>query len=418
MKRLLTIGILMAAALGFVLGGLHISSQSAAWAATPITGAANAKAGSGDVTSGRFVKLSAAGTIVTSTAVTDSVVGVCELTADADDLTRYAPTGTQTTVTSGELIAVGDLLTTGTGGKAFVLDTDDTSTQRYAAIALTAASGADESVTVIVCPGVVEQHQAIASADLNTPDIDGGTADDCIIGGATPAAVTGTTITATTFTDGTATLTGGAVTGTWDISGATVTYRSILNADVNASAAIARSKLAEDALAEYGIPFTALRNSSALALVAAAEDNEFGLTSAGFGTGTMVIDGDPASGESETSTLMFEYVLPPEYVAAGDVRLVVEARESVGAATAATTISCEAYESDGQAGAGADLTAAFDVTDVDTSWATSTSVITAAGLVAGDRLIVFVRIITDDTAGTVATVAQIGEVKLLLDIKG
>jgi len=127
-------------------------------AVTPLSGATGATAGAGGVTAGLFVKLESAGTIVTATAVTDKVVGVCDLAASANGLTRYAPIGTQRAVTSGEAITVGDLLTAGTGGKAFVLDTDDASTQRYCAVALTAASGADESVTVAIIPGVVEQR--------------------------------------------------------------------------------------------------------------------------------------------------------------------------------------------------------------------------------------------------------------------
>lgn len=445
-----TVPLLLAALM--IVATVGVWHSEPARAATPISGALRAKAGSGGVTAARFVKLSAAGTIVASSTVTDKIVGVCELTASANGLTRYAPMGTQSAVTSGEAITVGDLLTSGTGGKAFVLDTDDASSQRVAAMALTAASGADESVTVILMPGMVEQHNTIAA--LVTTDVDAGasgTAGSVDIFPAT-AANGKTTITATnngaaynlnitnaalgqtvalTIPDpgastasvvlnkGTNTISSTDThTGTLDVSGATVTYRSILNADINASAAIARSKLAEDALAEYGIPFTALRNASALALVAAAEDNEFGLTSAGFGTGTLVIDGDPASNESETSTLMFEFVLPPEYVAAGDVQLVVQAKESVGAATVSTTLSAEAYEVDGQGGAGSDIAGAPDVTDITTSWQTSTTAITASGLVAGDRLIVFVRIVTNDTGGAVGTVAQIGEVSIKCDIKG
>ncbi len=141
-------------------------------AATPLSGAQSAKAGTGGVTSGLFVKLEAAGTVITATAVTDSVVGVCELTASANALTRYAPVGTQSTVTSGEAITVGDLLTAGTGGKAFVLDTDDASTQRYCAIALTAASGADESVTVAVAAGAAEQRLNLPSLTAETLTVD------------------------------------------------------------------------------------------------------------------------------------------------------------------------------------------------------------------------------------------------------
>lgn len=163
MKRKILIGMAMVAI--FVATIVSMSTllvdQPAAYGATPVTGALRAKAGTVGVTTARFVKLEAANTIVPATAVTDAVVGVCELTAVTDALTRYAPAGTQTTVTSGENIAVGDLLTTGTLGKAFVLDVDDTSTQRVAAYALTAASGADESVTVIVLASSVEQRLAL-----------------------------------------------------------------------------------------------------------------------------------------------------------------------------------------------------------------------------------------------------------------
>ncbi|HOD79961.1 MAG: hypothetical protein BWX88_02687 [Planctomycetes bacterium ADurb.Bin126] len=129
-----------------------------AGSATIVGGAQSAKAGTGGTTAGTFVKLSSAGTIVTATAVTDSVVGIAEITASANAATRYAPLGTLTTVTSGEAISVGDLLTAGTSGYAYVLDTDDASTQRVGALALTAASGSGEDVTVIVCAAVSEQR--------------------------------------------------------------------------------------------------------------------------------------------------------------------------------------------------------------------------------------------------------------------
>ena len=140
-------------------------------AARPMEGSQSALAGSGGVTNQTFVKLSAAGTVVTATAVTDKVVGICELTASATANTKYAPVGTAALVTSGELIAVGDLLTAGAGGKAFVLDADDASTQRIAALALTAASGADEDVTVIVLASVAEQRLALTGDVTLTGDV-------------------------------------------------------------------------------------------------------------------------------------------------------------------------------------------------------------------------------------------------------
>lgn len=153
--RLLLIGVLLIASVLTVAYLLPLQPQTA-YAATPLSGAVTAKASSA-VTTGTFVKLSAAGAIAPATGLTDKVVGVCEQTqATVGGFTRYAPVGTQATVTSGEAIAVGDLLTTGTGGKAFVLDLDDASDQRICGMALTAASDADESVTIIVVTGYME----------------------------------------------------------------------------------------------------------------------------------------------------------------------------------------------------------------------------------------------------------------------
>jgi len=147
-----------------------MNTRPAAEAATPLLGAARATAGSGGVTKGLLVKLSAADTIVNATAVTDNVVGVCELTAAAGAMTRYAPIGTQTTVTSGEAISVGDRLTAGTGAKAFVLDAADALSQQVAAVALTAASGADEDVTCIVVAAPVQRRQVVVGSTTSAAD--------------------------------------------------------------------------------------------------------------------------------------------------------------------------------------------------------------------------------------------------------
>lgn len=149
-------------------------------AAQDVSGALTAQAGTGGVTTQRFVKLSSSGTlpvIATATAVTDSVVGVCEKTADEDAMTRYAPIGTIATVDSGEVIAIGSLLTAGASGKAYVLDTDDASTQRIAGVALTADAAGTSTVEVLIVAGTAEQHQALSSPVLTTPQINDTSSD-------------------------------------------------------------------------------------------------------------------------------------------------------------------------------------------------------------------------------------------------
>lgn len=214
-------------------------------------------------------------------------------------------------------------------------------------------------------------------------------------------------ITAATLTDGTVSLTAGTVTGALDISGATVTYR-----------AIARTDMAEEALAIYQIGVGDYRNDDGTVIDATGGAGLFSVTSGAMGTGTLTLDGEAASGNSKSDTVMFEFSLPPEYMAAGDVRLTVDMIETVGVATTATTFSVEVYEDTGRGAVGSDLSGSPDVTDITDSWQTSTTVITAAGLLAGDKLRVFLRIVTNDTSGSVGTVAQIGKVALLCDIKG
>jgi len=191
-----------------VLAVLALTVLAAPVLAAQSVGTTSAKAGTGGVTKGLFVKLSAAGTIVTATAVGDSVVGVCEQTSAENALTKYAPVGMMTIVTSGEEIAVGDLLTAGTGGKAFVLDDSDSSDQRYAALALTAATGADEDVTVIVVVGSEQSFVAPASLDVGGGYGDSGVsisaagviqADGAITSG---GAVTGTSLIGSAATTG------------------------------------------------------------------------------------------------------------------------------------------------------------------------------------------------------------------------
>jgi len=163
------------------------------------------------------------------------------------------------------------------------------------------------------------------------------------------------------------------------------------------------------------IPFQNLRNDDFSVMDATGGAGLFSFTDGGFGTGTMTVDGEAASGNSKTDTLQFEYVLPANYVASADVKMVVAAIESVGAATDSTTISAEVYESDGNGGVSADLAASWVSADVTDSWGDKTLTITDAGLVAGDKLRVYIRIVTNDTGGAIGTIAQIGEITMQHD---
>jgi hypothetical protein len=168
----LTIVLLAAVlAVGVMCGALLI--ERPATAAVGLTGAQPATSGTGGVTSGLFVNLEAAGKIITADAATDEIVGVCELTAAAGAMTRYAPIGTITTITSGSAIAVGDRLTSDSNGKAVPVVETDFNHANVAAIALTAdAAGTGSVRAVVVASSVTTQETgstAVAADALAIP---------------------------------------------------------------------------------------------------------------------------------------------------------------------------------------------------------------------------------------------------------
>jgi hypothetical protein len=112
---------------------------------------------SGAVTKGTFVKMTAAGTVAVCTDAADRVAGVCELTTTTGKMTKVSPIGILTTVTSGEAIAIGKQVRTGTSGYAYCLEASvaNPSLNPVAACgqALTVATAAGQDLTILVLGG-------------------------------------------------------------------------------------------------------------------------------------------------------------------------------------------------------------------------------------------------------------------------
>ncbi len=195
----------------------------------------------------------------------------------------------------------------------------------------------------------------------------------------------------------------------------------ILNADINAAAAIARSKLAQEDLAVYRIPIQNCRSNTGLVLDVTGGATLFSIVNGGFGTGTLTLKGEDALSNTKTDTLCFEYPLPPEYVDGQTIEVDVEVKvDSSGAGNASVeTLQVEAWllgdagavGSDLASGGAQNLAAGGDV------FQTITSSITPTGLVAGDKLIIFVQTVITEDAAT-AVFAVIGNIEVQLDIKG
>lgn len=141
---------------------------------------------------------------------------------------------------------------------------------------------------------------------------------------------------------------------------------------------------------------------------------DFELADGGWGTGTLTMLGSVAQNTTQTNTQWREFVLPPEYRADEDVKLVVHAEYS-GAGTAGTcTVDVEVYEMGDDGTVGADLcaTAAQSLTN---AFGDKTFTITDTSLAPGDRLRVFVRTSVQETADAGPLQAVIGSTRMQLD---
>ncbi|MBS0207228.1 MAG: hypothetical protein JSS49_30495 [Planctomycetes bacterium] len=193
-----------------------------------------------------------------------------------------------------------------------------------------------------------------------------------------------------------------------------------LKTNVASGISFLRTALVIDLAKSYVVMLDRMRvtgTGAALGTAAGTPAGALGLTVGTFATNSPKLIGEAASNNSKTDKCRFLFPLPVEYVAAGAVTVRIRCKETVGAATVATSIDCECYKSDKEAGIGTDLctTAAQDVT---TEFGNKDFVITPAGLAPGDLLDIQLTAVTNDTGGAVGTIINITNVELLLDVQG
>jgi hypothetical protein len=144
------------------------------------------------------------------------------------------------------------------------------------------------------------------------------------------------------------------------LQGSTGTAGSIVNADISGSAAIARSKLAEDVLQPYPVPLEAIKSNAGAALTAAETAGTFDIT---VGTNALVVNGEVTDNETEVSVAYFQFMLPAEYVAGGDVviRMPAALIKTGSPTNNGSTLDIEVFEQT-NATAGSDICATEAVT--------------------------------------------------------
>lgn len=189
--------------------------------------------------------------------------------------------------------------------------------------------------------------------------------------------------------------------------------------DAMLAGSITRAKLLEEALAVYGIPASDVRGADGASLVAAETAGTFNINVAG---NVIKVQGEICDNETEVSVGYVQFVLPPEYVAAGDVKVRVKTAliKTAAAVNNGSTIDVEVYEQTGNGAVGADLcTTAAQTWAADDTWYTKDFDVTAAGLVAGDILNVKITTsVVDSEAGAGTLRANLDGIAILLDIKG
>ena len=181
-----------------------------------------------------------------------------------------------------------------------------------------------------------------------------------------------------------------------------------------------RANMIEESLVEYNIPLTSVRDNDGNVINSTGGTGIFATTSYNAWVGSAYIVGVVADGTTRTSTLMFEFVLPPEYIAGADVQLVVNAHYIDEDGTVGTrTIDMLAYEMSTAAVASAIRTTStqnFTATAADYTF----SDITTTNLVPGDKILFAVRMILQDSGGSDGDqlTSRINSIRVLLDIKG
>ena len=182
---------------------------------------------------------------------------------------------------------------------------------------------------------------------------------------------------------------------------------------------ISRASLVEDALAAYGIPISRLAGPTGIPLVASETAGTFNVS---LSSHVWKAQAEITDNETEVSVVHFQFVLPVEYVAGGDISVSLRcAIIKTGSPTDnGSTIDVAVYkQADGAVGSDLSTTTSAATFAALDTWYTKTFVITPTGLVPGDILNVEITSsIIDSEAGAGTMRLNMDPPKVLLDVKG
>jgi len=202
--------------------------------------------------------------------------------------------------------------------------------------------------------------------------------------------------------------------GTMDLPAA-----SVGNAAIKSDVALERTKMAAELLTEFPIPWTAWRvwNDMGAPLPEPSAADDLGLYGGTWATDGVKIATFDLGGATTTLYARAVVALPPEYTAAGDIRLRFKAATQVVADTT-STLDVECFALDGEGGISADLYAGAALDINFAAFANYDFEITSAGRTKADELDIRIACNFVDAGDADVMQAIIGKASVLCDIKG
>ena len=194
----------------------------------------------------------------------------------------------------------------------------------------------------------------------------------------------------------------------------------ISNSQINASAAIERSKLAAEQLKD-NIPLELLRVHDAFqtSLPTTAASDDLGLIIGTFGTDAIVVQTSDAKNTSVTQRARFLYRLPHNYAAGQSLSMVAWAGMKTTVANGTATVDFEAYKKNDSTGlVGSDLVTTSATSINSLTAADKAFVVDPTGLTAGDELDIRVTIAITDTGTGTAVIGRIMKLYMLPTVRG
>jgi hypothetical protein len=184
---------------------------------------------------------------------------------------------------------------------------------------------------------------------------------------------------------------------------------------------IPRNDLATEPVAKHIIPWTDLRVFDAFQTVlpGTAASDDLGLINAVHGTGVPSVQTSDAKATTVTQKLRFTFALPANYITGSNAQLLFHAGMKTTESDGTATIDALAYKSNRKGVAtGGDLVTTDATTINSLTLADKKFILSPTNLAPGDVIDVLVTIAITDTATGTAVIGWIGEVAMLLDIRG